>query len=290
MTWKFEGVAGPCNGPTGGLAWDGSGMLFSAVNEERILRYDPKSGKVSGFRRYTGRTNGIAFSSSGALYGAQEGGRRVVEFLKDGSARVTATRFNGRIHNHPSDLVVDRTGRIWFTDPYNPVYAFGPQIFPALEHASIMRLERDERRAWIIKRITYDTAAPRAVLLSPDEETLYVAEGDTHSEKRELRAYPVREDGTLAPYVLLHAFGADARGVHRGIEGMCLDSAGNILACAGWKRSGPGPLVYVFAPSGAILETHPLPGDLPNKCAFGADGSLYVTSGEGLLYRAPKAL
>jgi gluconolactonase len=69
---------------------------------------------------------------------------------------------------------------------------------------------------------------------------------------------------------------------------MCLDSVGNIVAVGGWQRSGPGPLAYVFSPGGAILETHALPGDLPMRCAFGdADlGSLYVTSGEGVLYRA----
>ena len=43
MAWTFEKIAGPFEGPTGGLAWDGSGMLFSAVAEGRILRYDPAS-------------------------------------------------------------------------------------------------------------------------------------------------------------------------------------------------------------------------------------------------------
>ena len=41
MTWKFELVAGPFKGRTGGLAWDGKGMLCSAVQEERVVRYDP---------------------------------------------------------------------------------------------------------------------------------------------------------------------------------------------------------------------------------------------------------
>jgi len=49
VAWTFEKIAGPFEGPTGGLAWDGSGMLFSAVAEGRILRYDPASGKKSEF-------------------------------------------------------------------------------------------------------------------------------------------------------------------------------------------------------------------------------------------------
>ena len=48
---------------------------------------------------------------------------------------------------------------------------------------------------------------------------------------------------------------------HRGIDGMCLDTDGNIVATAGWGVSGPGPMIYVFAPNGDILEMHPLPAD-----------------------------
>ena len=288
MTWKFEKVAGPYQGPNSGLAWDGSGMLFSLVEEGRILRYDPKAKKTAEFRKYTNRITGLGFGPHGELYGGQEGGRRVIEFLPDGSARPLGTRIDGRIHNFPNDLTVDAKGRIWFADPHSTLYAFGPQIFPQLEHASVLRLERDERRAWTIKRVTYDTAAPRAVLLSADEKTLYVAEGDAKSKVRELRAYPVNADGSVAPYRVLHAFGADHRGAHRGIEGMCLDRDGNIVACAGSQASGAGPLVYVISPQGAVLETHPLPADLPVRCAFGdADlSSLYVTTGGGHLFRA----
>ncbi|MBI4194120.1 MAG: SMP-30/gluconolactonase/LRE family protein [Betaproteobacteria bacterium] len=289
MAWKFERVAGPYRGPCGGLAWDGGAMLFSAIDEERILRFDPGTGETAEYRRYTGRTNGIAFGADGSLYGCQEGGRRVIQFLPDGSATTTATRFDGRIHNHPSDLTVDSKGRIWFADPYSTTLAFGPQIFPPLDHASVLRLERDERRAWKITRVTFDTRAPRAVRLSPDEQTLYVAEGATERQgPRELRAYPVRADGSVGPYDVLHVFGADHRGAHRGSEGMCLDGEGNIVACAGSMKSGPGPLVYVFSPSGVALEAHALPADLPMKCAFGDGdlGSLYLTTGEGLLYRA----
>ena len=113
----------------------------------------------------------------------------MIQFLADGTAAVTATRLDGAVHNHPSDLVIDRAGRVWFSDPYSKVLAFGPQIFPALDHASVLRLELDERHAWKIRRVTYDTFAPRAVQLSPDEKTLYVAEGEIGRKgPRELRA------------------------------------------------------------------------------------------------------
>jgi gluconolactonase len=287
---KFEKIAGPFQGPTGGLAWDGSGMLFSAVAEGRILRYDPESGKVSEFRKYTNRTNGLAFAPGGELYGCQESSRRVIHFARDGSSAPTGFLLDGHHHNQPSNLAIDSKGRIWFSDPQSELRASGPQIFPALEHASVLRLELDPfRKLWSLRRMTYDTAAPRAVALSPDESTLYVAETDNAPMGgRELRAYPILADDTLGAFAVLHVFGRDHRGEHRGIEGMCTDREGNIVACAGWKKSGPGPLVQVFSPAGAILESHPVPSDKPMNCAFGdADlASLYVTTAAGELLRA----
>lgn len=285
MAWNFERVAGPYKGSTGGLAWDGKTMLFSAVQEERLLRFDPDTGKVTDFRRYTGRTNGIAIGPEGAMYGAQEGGRRVIRFMPDGSTAPTSDLLDGKHHNQPTDLMVDGRGRVWFADAYNSTPPYGPPVFPFLDHASVLRLERDERRAWKLKRVTRDTKGVHAVLLSADEKTLYVAEGDAEREgPRELRAYPVQADGSVGLCAILYAF----REGDRGIEGMCLDSEGTIVACGGWKKNGPGPLVYVFSPSGAVLETHPAPADLPMRCAFGDAGltSLYLTAGDGGLYRA----
>ena len=287
MTWKFERVAGPFKGATGGLAWDGKAMFFSAVAEERVLRFDPATGAVDEYRRWTYRTNGLAIGPKGELYGAQEGGRRVIQFLPNGITTPTAAQLDGRYHNFPCDLTVDRGGRVWFSDPYNPVPAFGPQMYPLLEHQSVLRMEQG-RGGWTLERLSYDTVGPRALCLSGDEKTLYVADGDTKAKLRALRAYAVKEDGTLGPYTVLHAFGSDHRGAHRGIEGMCLDAEGNIVACAGWKKSGPGPLMYVFSPAGAVLETHELPCELPMRVAFGdADlASLYLTAADGILYRA----
>jgi gluconolactonase len=289
VAWTFEKIAGPFDGPTGGLAWDGRGMLFSALGEGRVLRYEPQSGSVSVFRRYTNRTNGLAFGADGALYGCQELSRRVVRFDKEGSSAVTGYLLDGRYHNQPNNLAIDSRGDIWFSDPWSELRATGPQLFPPLEHASVLRLELDPvRKLWSMRRMTYDTSAPRAVALAPDEATLYVAETDNRPQgRRELRAYPVLPDSTLGAYALMHCFGRDHRGEHRGIEGLCIDREGSIVAVAGWRRAGPGPLAYVFSPSGAVLESHPFPADEPMNCAFGgADRrSLYVTTAAGELWR-----
>ena len=289
--WQFELVAGPFEGQAGGVVWQaGDGhVLFSTVDEGRLLRFDHASKATTEFRRYANRVNGLALGPNSEIYGAQEGGRRLVEFTPDGRTVAVDALIDGKYHNQPSDLVVDRHGRLYFTDPRHPIIPFGPAIFPFLDHCSVLRLERNDRRAWVATRLTYDTVSPRAVLLSPDQKTLYVADGEPREgQQRELRAYPIRDDGTLDHPILLHTFGSDHRGHHRGVEGMCLDADGNIVAVGGWQRSGPGPLVQVFAPSGALIESHPIPADLPNKCCFGGPDldCLYVTTGGGHLFRA----
>jgi gluconolactonase len=285
MEWKFHLVAGPFKGRTGGLAWDGAAMLFSAVQEERILRFDPGTGMAEVFRKATGRTNGIAVAADGSVFGAQEGGRRVVQFLKDGSTAPTCDLLAGKHHNQPTDAIVDGAARVWLADAYNSTPPYGPPVYPFLDHASVLRLERERRRGWTLKRMTRDTRGPRSLLLSADEKTLYVADGDAErGDPCRLLAYPVKRDGGLGPCKPLMEFAP----AERGIEGMCLDREGNIVACAGWKKGGLGPMLYVISASGTVLESHPAPADMPMRCAFGdADlASLYLTAGDGGLYRA----
>ena len=285
MAWKFELVAGPYKGRTGGLAWDGAALLFSAVQEERILRFDPGTGMADLFRKATGRTNGIALAPDGSLFGAQEGGRRVVQFLKDGSTAPTRDLLAGKHHNQPTDVVLDRRGRVWIADAWNSTPPYGPPVYPFLDHASVLRLERDRTRGWNLKRMTRDTKGPRSLLLSADEKTLYVADGDAErGDPCRLLAYMAKRDGSLGRCKVLLEFAP----AERGIEGMCLDSDRNIVACAGWKKGGLGPMVYVISASGTVLEMQPAPADMPMRCAFGDAGlaSLYLTAGDDGLYRA----
>lgn len=285
MTWNFERVAGPYKGRTGGLAWDGKGMLFSAVAEERVLRYNPETGKSEDFRRWTGRVNGIAMAADGSVYGAQEGGRRVIRFMTDGSAAPVTEFLDGKRHNQPTDVAVDSKGRVWIADAYNAQAPYGPPTAPMLDHASVLRNDPVGPGRYRLVRVTHDTYGPRAVLLSADEKTLYVADGDIErGDVCQLFAYSLTPYGSVGHARALVTFTA----ADRGIEGMCLDSEGNIVACAGWKKGGAGPMLYVISPQGTILESHPAPADMPMRCAFGDAGldSLYVTAGDGALYRA----
>ncbi len=278
MSWRFERVAGPV-GFAEGPAWDGTGLLFSDIKNSRTMRWDAASGKTSVFREGTNEANGLMLDPDGRLFACEGGGRRVVRYEPNGGVTVLADRFEGRRLNSPNDLAIDARGRIWFTDP-----RYGEQRDDMeLDHESVFRLDPQPDGTWSIRRMTFDTTRPNGLLISADQKTLYVAQSEYGDDrKRELRAYPIRDDDTLGPHQVLHNFYP-----HRGIDGMCLDVEGNIVATAGWEVSGPGPMIYVFAPNGRVLETHPVPSDRPTNCTFGGPDltTLYVTAGSGDVFR-----
>ncbi len=280
MPWQFEHIDGPYT-LTEGPAWDGSGLLYTDIGNNRVLRFDPATRSSTVYRTGTNACNGLMFDAQGRLYGCEGKGRRVVRYEPDGSATVIADRFEGKRFNSPNDLAIDRLGRIWFTDPrYGDDHADRE-----LDHDSVYRADPPPsgRGNWAIHRVTFDTTRPNGLLLSVDEQTLYVAQSDYGvTAVRQLRAYPVKPDGSLGAHRVLHDFGPD-----RGIDGMCLDTGGNILAATGWQQGGPGPCITVFDAAGNVLERHPVPVDRPTNCTFGGADlrTLYVTTIGGWLFR-----
>ncbi|MBI3910693.1 MAG: SMP-30/gluconolactonase/LRE family protein [Armatimonadetes bacterium] len=281
MSWTFELIAGPF-GFTEGPAWDGEALLFSDIPNSRILRWDPRTRETSVYRTGTHESNGLMFDARGRLYACEggAGGRRVVRYEAEGAVTVVADRYQGKRLNSPNDLAFDRQGRLWFTDPRYGDYREDME----LDHESVFRCDPQADGSWSIHRVTFDTTRPNGILVSPNQHTLYVAQSEYGVDrKRELRAYPIRDGGSLGEYEVLHNFYP-----HRGIDGMCLDVESNIVATAGWQQSGPGPMLYVFAPTGRVLETHPLPVDRPTNCTWdGPDLTLlFVTTAGGYVFAA----
>ncbi len=109
-----------------------------------------------------------------------------------------------------------------------------------------------------------------------DEKTLYVADNAPGQKgAHTLVAYDIAADGACKRRAVLHDFGT-----HRGIDGMVLDTQGNIYATA---ESGEKTGVYIFSPEGKELGFIHTPETATN-CTFGDKDlkTLYVTAGRSL--------
>ena len=251
------------------LAPDGS-IYFSDIGN-RILRYDPKTGKTGVARDPSGKSNGLKFDREGRLVaceGSGAGGNRRISVTEaSGQVRTLADRWNGKRFNSPNDLAIDAKGNVYFTDPR---YVGDDPRDIDIEGVYLVS------PAGAVTLATRDVQKPNGILVSHDGHTVYVA--DTNSDPKgnhQLVAFHVLADGTLGNKRVLYDFGPD----RRPIDGMALDAAGNICATGG---SGERAGLYVFGPAGQQLAFIPMPGD-PTNCAFGGPAeptTLYIT-GQG---------
>ena len=272
MPWKFEDAAPVIGTITEGNVWTGTHMLYSNVAMDRIMRLDVETGLVDVFATDTQATNGLNFSADGRLFGCSGGGRSIVEFdVNSGGMTPVVSELDGRRFNSPNDLAITPSGAIYFSDRVGDV---SPEV--GIPYSAIISAEPTDDGSWQVTRRTFDTSMPNGLLFSSDYKTLYVAQSDYNAQStRDLRAYPVNDDGSLGECSVLHDFGP-----HRGIDGMTLSSDGLIVACTGWEVSGPGGNITVFEPDGRIVEQHPTPAERPTNCTFVGE-DLYFSSIEG---------
>lgn len=272
MSWNWE-LVHHHEYITEGPVWDGRHLFYSEIGASRTWRYDPESDERTVWREDTGRANGMLRAPGGGLLACEGGGRRIVRYRAGAETEVIVDHYAGKPFNEPNDLAQAAAGTIWFSDPN---YGERPM---QLDHESVYRVDPGGDAV----RVTFDTRRPNGVLLNPAESELYVAESPHRREqRRQLRAYPIAADGSLGEPRVLHDF-ADARGV----DGMTRTAEGLIVATAGHRERGPGPMIYLFEASGRVVSTHPAPADRPTNCTFAEAGRkvLYVTFGGGELYR-----
>ena len=256
-----EFTEGPAHGPDGSI-------YFSDIGN-RIMKYDPATGRTSEFRKPSGRANGLDFDAQGRLVaaeGANTGGNRRISITeKDGTVRTLAEKWEGKRFNSPNDLTIDNKGRVFFTDPR--YVGAEPR---ELDRESVYRVDPDGT----VTRIISDVQKPNGIILSPDMKTLYLADNDPKGN-RHLLAFPLKEDGTVGPKKILHDFKTD-----RGIDGMCIDVNGNLYATAGLGKTAG---VNIFDSAGKKVGFIPTP-ETPTNCVFGGKDrkTLYVTAGRSL--------
>ncbi|MFW6189923.1 MAG: SMP-30/gluconolactonase/LRE family protein [Planctomycetota bacterium] len=241
---------------TEGPAWSPEGYLvFSDIPADMIYRLTEEGREV--FRRPSGHSNGLAFDAEGRLLACEHGNRRVSITRKGGAVETLAGRYEGKRLNSPNDLVVHTDGSVYFTDPPYGVDEENRE----LDFQGVYRIGPDGKLTLLVD----DFVKPNGLALSPDEKTLYVADTDRH----QVRAFDLREDGTLANGRTLVRVEPPEQ---LRPDGMKVDVEGNLYV------AGVGG-VWVFDPEGRKLTVLELPQRPANLAFAGPEGrTLYITA------------
>jgi gluconolactonase len=267
---------------TEGPVWMPGGFLvFSDIHRNKIFRWDPVEG-VTVYKERTGcsfaepgdghwfynyGSNGLTVDKYGRLTVCEHGNRRVTRYENDGGLTVLAERYQGKRLNSPNDLVYDSAGNLYFSDPPYGLPKEDEDPAKELPFNGLYRLRNGALE------LLYDgVKRPNGVALSPDERVLYLANSDL--ERKLWMRFPIAEDGTVgAGEVFFDASGVNEPGLPDGLK---VSPAGHVYA------TGPGG-ISVIRPDGTLVGRAPVP-EVPTNCAWGPDGSLYVTA-QTSLYR-----
>src|SRR3954452_23722842 len=95
MAWTFELLAGPMT-ITEGPAWDGSGLLFTAIRQNRILRWDPAARTLATVYTDTGGTNGLLLAPDGRLFACEGTAGRMACYDTKGEKTILVSQFEGK--------------------------------------------------------------------------------------------------------------------------------------------------------------------------------------------------
>ena len=142
-------------------------VYFSDVRGETTSIWSV-DGKLSTFRKNTGRANGLFFDREGNLLACEGGNRRVTSITPDKKVTVLADAYNGKKLNSPNDLWIDPTGGIYFTDP-----RYGPQDGLEQDGFHVYYISSDRKK---VTRVIDDLAKPNGILGTSDGKKLYVAD------------------------------------------------------------------------------------------------------------------
>lgn len=253
-------------------------LLFSDVPANVMYRWSPSDGctvymKPSQFdgseQQAEQGSNGLFLDRSGNLLVCDHGDRCVYRVNADGTKTKLASHYQDRRFHSPNDLVIDRQGNIYFTDP---PYGLSDPSLSELDFFGIFKLDTSGEVTLISKELV----RPNGIGLSPDQSVLYVAQSDRNAPV--FKAYHRQEDGSFESEGKLFFDSTElAAAGGRGMpDGFAVDVEGNLWA------TGPGG-VLIIAPDGTLLGRILLPQATAN-CCFGApDGkTLYITSNDKL--------
>ncbi len=234
----------------------------------RITRIAPDN-STSSYLENSGGANGLAFNAAGELIAVVTAKPGIAVLAPAGKERVLVDQFEGTPLNRPNDLVVDKRGGVYFTDPGARPEAGKPApqdrgLLLAGEGRAEAAGDRHPRG-----RMAFSSARMRRRCTSPTPSAI---------TSWPMTSRKMARSGKRRNFAKLDGVTQTETGITSGADGLAVDAKGRL-----YVASAAG--VQVFDSKGAALGTIPLP-KAPQNLAFAGEGkkTLYVV-GRGAAYR-----
>jgi sugar lactone lactonase YvrE len=264
----FQGTEGPVALPDGSL-------IFTETQANRITRIDA-SGNTSTFLENTNGSNGLGFDRKGRLISVQTTPKqaKIGVIYPKGAEAVLADNFEGKPFGRPNDLVVDKKGGVYFSEPG-----------PTPQQAQAGSAQELPPAVYYVPpcgkaiKIADGIERPNGIQLSPDEKTLYV----NNSNGEYLLAFDVQRDGSVGNrrnFAKYEGVQREGGTVTSGADGLAIDSQGRVYVATSIG-------VQVFSPKGEHLGTIPLSRAPQNLAFAGPDKKTLYVVGRGVAFKIP---
>ncbi len=248
---------------TEGPAWDPRGTLYFTDIPNTTIHRLSADDKLTPFTKESAHANGIMVAADGRMLVCQMDGQVVSYDIESGKSTVLARQFDGKRFNAPNDLVIDKSGGVYFTDPLFRA----PQPLPQ-QVQSVYYISRSGQ----VSRVTGDLAAPNGIGLSPDGKRLYIIP----SRQAEMLVYDVEGPGKISGGRTLCRLKQPAGQDNTGGDGMVVDVEGNIYVTTNLG-------VEIFSSDGQHRGLVTFPEQPANVTFGGGDRkTMYVTARHGL--------
>jgi len=261
----FKGTEGP-------IGYSDGSLLFTETNENRIVRIAPDN-TVSTFLENSNGANGLALNAGGEIIAVQTLKPQVGIVYPADKQKVFAENFEGVAFQRPNDVVLHKSGGIYFTDSGTRPTKENPN--PPASHPGVFYISPTGE----LKRLANDVDRPNGIQLNKDETVLYVA--NTLGEH--VLAYDIAADGSISNrrnFAKLDGWKNEENGWSSGADGLAIDDNDRLYVAS---NSG----IEVFDAKGEALGVIALPKKPQNIAFAGTDKKTLYAVGRGSAYRIP---
>ncbi|EGW23401.1 SMP-30/gluconolactonase/LRE family protein [Methylobacter tundripaludum] len=261
----FKGTEGP-------IGYSDGSLLFTETNENRIVRIAPDN-TVSTFLENSNGANGLALNAGGEIIAVQTLKPQVGIVYPADKQKVFAENFEGVAFQRPNDVVLHKSGGIYFTDSGTRPTKENPN--PPASHPGVFYISPTGE----LKRLANDVDRPNGIQLNKDETVLYVA--NTLGEH--VLAYDIAADGSISNrrnFAKLDGWKNEENVWSSGADGLAIDDNDRLYVAS---NSG----IEVFDAKGEALGVIALPKKPQNIAFAGTDKKTLYAVGRGSAYRIP---